>query len=62
MRIVCALLGLWLALIVVGFVVKALLWLVIVSGVAFVVTVAAGVGLAVHPSSTSCATAHRSGP
>jgi hypothetical protein len=49
-RIVCALLGLWLALIVVGFVVKALLWLAIVSLTAFVVTVAAGVGLAVHPA------------
>jgi len=53
MRIVCALLGLWLALIVVGFVVKALLWLAVVSLTAFVVTVAAGVGLAVHPRSTS---------
>jgi hypothetical protein len=62
MRIVCALLGLWLALILVGFVVKTLLWLAVISLTAFVVTVAAGVGLAVHPRSTSRAAAHRSGP
>jgi hypothetical protein len=37
---------------VAGFVVKAPLWLAIVSIMAFVLTTAAGVGLAVHPRST----------
>jgi hypothetical protein len=43
MGVIIALLILWLVLIAVGFIVKALLWLAIVGVVLFVVTVAFGV-------------------
>lgn len=50
LRIIGALLVIWLAFMVFGFLVKALFWVAVIGGVAFVVT--AGIGYAKRQSIT----------